>query len=51
MIEERLAFEEFLIDNPDLERLESLLDEFNIFEALGAFRGVVILATDGFVVA
>ena len=32
---ERQALEELIIDNPDLERLESLLDEFNIFEAIG----------------
>lgn len=36
MNDERLALEAFLIDNPDLERLEFLLDEFNIFESLGA---------------
>jgi hypothetical protein len=36
MDEDRLALEHFLIENPDLERLEALLDEFNIFEALGA---------------
>ena len=27
MKEERTALEEFLIDNPELERLEALLDE------------------------
>jgi hypothetical protein len=32
------ALEAFLIDNPELEELESLLDEFNIFEAIGAVR-------------
>ena len=26
------------IDNPDLERLEALLDQFNLFEALGIVR-------------
>lgn len=31
----RLALEQFLIDNSELERLETLLDEFNIFEVLG----------------
>jgi hypothetical protein len=36
--EERAALEDFLIDNPELERLEVLLDEFNIFEALGAVK-------------
>ena len=30
--------ESLIVDNPDLERLESLLDQFNIFEALGAVR-------------
>ncbi len=38
MDDERKILEDFLIDNPDLERLEALLDEFNIFEALGAVR-------------
>jgi hypothetical protein len=38
MEEERTTLEEFLIDNPELERLEALLDEFNIFEALGAVK-------------
>jgi hypothetical protein len=32
------SLESFVLDNPDLERLESLLDEFNIFEAIGAVR-------------
>jgi len=27
-----------VVDNPELEELESLLEEFNIFEALGAVR-------------
>lgn len=30
--------ESFVVDNPDLERLEALLDQFNLFEALGAVR-------------
>jgi hypothetical protein len=30
------ALETFVVDNPDLERLESLLGQFNLFEALGA---------------
>jgi hypothetical protein len=30
------ALESFVVDNPDLERLESLLGQFNLFEALGA---------------
>lgn len=30
--------EALIVDNPDLERLESLLAQFNIFEALGAVR-------------
>ncbi len=36
--EQRHALESFLLDNPDLERLESLLDQFNIFEAIGVIR-------------
>ena len=28
----------FVVDNPDLERLETILAEFNIFEALGAIH-------------
>src|SRR5688572_19310271 len=33
---DRKALESFVVDNPDLERLESLLEQFNLFEALGA---------------
>jgi hypothetical protein len=29
------ALEEFLVDNPELEQLEDMLQEFNIFEVLG----------------
>ncbi len=29
---------ELVVNNPDLERLETLLDQFNIFEAIGAVR-------------
>jgi hypothetical protein len=32
---DREALEEFVIDNADLERLESLVGQFNIFEAIG----------------
>jgi len=32
------ALEVFLLDNPELGQLEALLDEFNIFEAVGAVR-------------
>lgn len=32
------ALEELVVNNPDLERLESLVDEFNIFEAIGMHR-------------
>jgi len=32
------ALETLVVDNPDLERLEALLDLFNIFEAIGAIR-------------
>jgi len=34
----REALEDFLIENPDLERLEIMLGEFNLFEALGVVR-------------
>lgn len=34
----RKALEALVVDNPDLERLEALLDQFNIFEAIGAVR-------------
>jgi hypothetical protein len=36
--EERALLERFVVDNEDLERLEALLAEFNVFEALGAVR-------------
>jgi hypothetical protein len=32
------ALEALVVDNPDLERLETLLGQFNIFEALDAVR-------------
>lgn len=32
------ALEAFLLDNPELGQLETLLDDFNIFEAIGAVR-------------
>lgn len=35
---DKKALEAFLLDNPELEKLEALLDEFNIFEAVGAVR-------------
>ncbi|MBX7096849.1 MAG: PD-(D/E)XK nuclease family protein [Myxococcaceae bacterium] len=35
---DRRALELLVVDNDDLERLELLLSEFNIFEALGAVR-------------
>ncbi len=38
MNDDLLALEKFLLDNPELERLETLLCEFNIFEALGAIK-------------
>lgn len=34
----RQALEALLLDNPELAQLEALLDEFNIFEAIGAVR-------------
>jgi len=36
--EERKALEDFVLDNAELELLETLLDQFNIFEAIGAVR-------------
>ena len=33
---ERRTLEKFVTNNPELEKLEILLDEFDIFEALGA---------------
>ena len=38
MNDDLLALEKFLLDNPELERIETLLGEFNIFEALGAIK-------------
>ncbi len=35
---DKKALEAFVVDNPNLERLESLLEQFNLFEALGAER-------------
>lgn len=35
---DRQALEELVIDNPDMERLEALLDQFNLFEAIGGVR-------------
>ena len=32
------TLEAFLLDNSELTQLEALLDEFNIFEAIGAVR-------------
>ena len=32
------SLNDLIINNPDMERLESLLAQFNIFEALGAVR-------------
>lgn len=36
--DEHQALEALLIDNPDLEQLEALLEQFNIFEAVGMVR-------------
>lgn len=38
MASEKRALEEFIVNNPELEQLENLLAEFNIFEAIGAVR-------------
>ena len=35
---DRRALEALVVDNPELERLETLLDQFNIFEAVGWTR-------------
>lgn len=35
---DRLSLERFLVGNPELERLEKLLGQFNLFEALGTVR-------------
>lgn len=35
---DRQALEALIIDNPELERLEALLGQFNLFEAIGAVR-------------
>jgi len=37
-MEERAILEGFIVGNRDLERLERVLNEFNVFEALGAVR-------------
>lgn len=34
----RESLEAFVTDNPDLEHLEALLAQFNIFEAIGTVR-------------
>jgi hypothetical protein len=36
--EARQALETFILDNADLETLEGMLEQFNIFEALGVVR-------------
>ncbi len=38
VLSDRESLEQLVVDNPDLERLERLLDQFNIFEAIGAVR-------------
>lgn len=35
---DRRTLEAFVLDNPELEKLEALLGEFNLFEAIGAVR-------------
>lgn len=37
-MQERAILEDFIVRNRDLEHLERLLDDFNVFEALGAVR-------------
>ena len=36
--EELNLLQELIVNNPDLEKLEGLLDRFNLFEALGIVR-------------
>ncbi|MEX0268749.1 PD-(D/E)XK nuclease family protein [Leptolyngbyaceae cyanobacterium UHCC 1019] len=36
--EDRGFLERFIVDNDDLEKLESLVNQFNIFEAIGVTR-------------
>ncbi len=36
--DDRTALEIFVMDNPELGQLEALLEQFNIFEAIGAVR-------------
>ena len=38
MVLDREALEALVADNPDLDRLEALLDRFNILEVLGFVR-------------
>ncbi len=40
--DDRTALEAFVVDNEDLERLEALSAEFNIFEAIRAVRHEVL---------
>jgi hypothetical protein len=37
-LDQKTYLERFVVDNDDLEHLESLLDQFNIFEAVGMVR-------------
>lgn len=34
LVEDESALEQFVYDNPDLERLAAILDDFNPFEAM-----------------
>ncbi|MGB7249782.1 MAG: PD-(D/E)XK nuclease family protein [Phormidesmis sp.] len=36
--DEQIALSKLIVNNPDLEKLESLLSEFNLFEAVGMVR-------------
>jgi hypothetical protein len=38
------SLENFVVGNEDLDRLEALLDRFNIFEAIGAVRQEILRA-------
>jgi hypothetical protein len=37
-LEPKALLERFIVNNAELERLESLLNQFNIFEAVGMVR-------------
>ena len=40
-MDDKLALESFLLDNEDLEKIESFVSEFNVFETLGAVHAEI----------